>query len=125
MGEESVIDQISSLLEEESAQLNLYRSKPTYLEVITSGTDKARGLQQLFDHSHQELEAGHVAAFGDNYNDIELLSYAGWGVAVGNAREKVKSVANRISVGNKEHGVAIELERLIAEGKLMLQSSSS
>lgn len=125
MGEESVIDQISSLLEEKSTQLNLYRSKPTYLEVIGSGTDKARGLQQLFELRHQEFQASDVAAFGDNYNDIELLSYAGWGVAVENAREEVKSVANRISAGNKEHGVAIELERLIAEGKLMTKSSIS
>lgn len=125
MGEESVIDQISSLLEEESAQLNLYRSKPTYLEVISSASDKAQGLRQLFQCRYQEFQANDVAAFGDNYNDIELLSYAGWGVAVRNAREEVKAVANRISAGHKEHGVAVELERLIAEGKLMIHSSSS
>lgn len=54
-----------------------------------------------------------VIAFGDNYNDIDLIQSVGWGVAVANARPEVKSVAKEITLGNKEDGVAVTLERLM------------
>jgi hydroxymethylpyrimidine pyrophosphatase-like HAD family hydrolase len=53
-----------------------------------------------------------VVAFGDNYNDIELLEAVGWGVAVANAKEEVKAVAQEITLHHREDGVAATLERL-------------
>ena len=53
-----------------------------------------------------------VVAFGDNYNDIDLLQSVGWGVAVENARMEVKAVANEITHHNKEDGVAASLEKI-------------
>jgi hydroxymethylpyrimidine pyrophosphatase-like HAD family hydrolase len=52
-----------------------------------------------------------VVAFGDNYNDIDLLQQVGIGVAVGNARPEVKAVANFITLHHKEDGVADFLEK--------------
>jgi hydroxymethylpyrimidine pyrophosphatase-like HAD family hydrolase len=65
-----------------------------------------------------DIKLDEVFAFGDNYNDIEMLEGVGLGVAVGNAREEVKKVANQITLTNKEDGVAIILENLFSEKTL-------
>ncbi|MFL0684487.1 MAG: Cof-type HAD-IIB family hydrolase [Algoriphagus aquaeductus] len=92
------------------SDLHLYRSKDTYIEIAPRKISKATGLEVLlkakFDFGIQE-----VIAFGDNYNDIDLLQKAGWGVAVANARPEVKAVANEIALHHKEDGVAETLER--------------
>lgn len=54
-----------------------------------------------------------VMAFGDNYNDIEMLEAVGMGVAVGNAREEVKAIADRLTLSNKEDGVAVIIEEVL------------
>ena len=46
-----------------------------------------------------------MIAFGDNYNDIEMIEYAGVGVAMGNAEEDVKKKADYVSLSNNEDGV--------------------
>jgi hydroxymethylpyrimidine pyrophosphatase-like HAD family hydrolase len=51
-----------------------------------------------------------VISFGDNYNDIDLLEASGMGVAVANAKDEVKTIANRLTETNKNDGVAIILE---------------
>jgi hydroxymethylpyrimidine pyrophosphatase-like HAD family hydrolase len=52
-----------------------------------------------------------VIAFGDNYNDIEMLQAAGLGIAVGNAKEEVKMVANEITMNSVDDGVAVAIEK--------------
>ena len=56
---------------------------------------------------------GQVIAFGDDLNDMSLLKAAGVGIAVSNASDEVKAVADRITVSNQEHGVARWLEENI------------
>ena len=51
-------------------------------------------------------------AFGDNYNDIEMLKAVGLGVAVANANDEVLKVANKITDTNKNDGVAKILQGL-------------
>ena len=53
-----------------------------------------------------------VIAFGDNYNDIQMLEGVGLGVAVSNAKEEVKKVANQITSSNIEDGVAQTLHEI-------------
>jgi hydroxymethylpyrimidine pyrophosphatase-like HAD family hydrolase len=52
-------------------------------------------------------------AFGDNYNDIDMLQSAGYGAAVANAREEVKAVVRYTTASNIEDGVAAILEKYI------------
>ena len=47
-----------------------------------------------------------IIAFGDNFNDIEMLQGVGYGVAVGNARDEVKAISDYITLNNTEDGVA-------------------
>ncbi|TNE97569.1 MAG: HAD family phosphatase [Deltaproteobacteria bacterium] len=95
-----------------SEDLHLYRSKDTYIEIAPKKISKATALQLVLDHLY-DFGPEHVIAFGDNYNDIDLLQKVGWGVAVENARPEVKAVAKEVTLHHKEDGVASSLERLI------------
>ncbi|MFC5626087.1 Cof-type HAD-IIB family hydrolase [Algoriphagus winogradskyi] len=96
---------------EHSLDLHLYRSSETYLEIAPKAISKATGLRKILEHAF-DFGMESVVAFGDNYNDIDLLQSVGWGVAVDNARMEVKAVAKEITHHNKEDGVAAVLEKI-------------
>lgn len=93
------------------SSLHLYRSKDTYIEIAPRQISKASALQLVLEKCF-DFGMDQVVAFGDNYNDIELLKAVGWGVAVANARDEVKAVAQEITLHHREDGVAATLERL-------------
>lgn len=95
-----------------SSELYLYRSKDTYIEIAPRKISKATALEKILA-SHYGLSMRDVMAFGDNYNDIDLLRAAGLGVAVENAREEVKAVADSITTKNTEDGVALAIENYL------------
>ncbi|MHA7131478.1 HAD family hydrolase [Algoriphagus namhaensis] len=94
-----------------SLDLHLYRSSQTYLEIAPKKISKATGLKKILEHEY-DFGLSEVIAFGDNYNDIDLLQSVGWGVAVANAKPEVKAVAKEITSHHKEDGVAEVLEKL-------------
>ncbi len=59
------------------------------------------------------IKPEEIVAFGDNHNDIGMLRLAGLGVAMGNAHEEVKAVADYVTGSNTEEGVAAAIEELI------------
>ena len=59
---------------------------------------------------HWGIDRCEIIAFGDDLNDIDMLSYAGVGVAMGNALDEVKAVANHICDTNENDGIAKWLE---------------
>lgn len=61
---------------------------------------------------------GEVVAFGDSENDIEMFRVAGASVAMGQANDELKAAATFVSAPNDEDGVAVAIERLLAEGDL-------
>jgi hydroxymethylpyrimidine pyrophosphatase-like HAD family hydrolase len=63
-------------------------------------------LQRQYD-----IDLSEVMAFGDNYNDIDLLQSAGLGIAVANAREEVKVVAKELTLSSIDDGVAVAIEK--------------
>jgi len=78
-------------------------------EVSAPGVHKAATLAWLA--AHDGLDARDVVAFGDMPNDLQLLGWAGWGVAMGNAEQQVKDVADEVTTSNDDDGVAHVLER--------------
>lgn len=106
MGEKNLIQAIYEFLcQNFDNQLHIYRSKDTYIEVSHISVSKLTGIKMLLNHKyHCSLE--EVMAFGDNYNDVEMLQNVGHGVAVENAVEPAKNVANVITNHHKEEGVA-------------------
>jgi hypothetical protein len=82
------------------------------VEISAVGVSKATTLAGLL--SERGLLASDVVAFGDMPNDVELLSWAGHGVAVANAHAEVLAVADEVAASNDDDGVAQVLERLFA-----------
>ncbi len=112
MGEETLIDEVVTFLGTEYPnELHLYRSKSTYLEISPKSISKLTAINFLLE-SHFEFPLEDSVAFGDNYNDVEMLNHVGYGVAVGNAREEAKQVANHITELSIEDGVATTLKEL-------------
>jgi hypothetical protein len=117
MGDAAKIDALyQTLLQRLGNQLHLYRSKDTYLEIAAKPISKATGLKKILDQGYA-IEMNEVVAFGDGYNDIDLLQQVGWGVAVENAFPEVKAVANEITKHHKEDGVASTLARIFLDKK--------
>lgn len=96
-----------------SKQLYITRSKPQYLEFMNKEATKGRALQAVSEYFSIDRQA--VMAIGDSYNDIEMLKWAGVGVAVGNAPSEVKQYADYVTVSNDEDGVAAALQHLILD----------
>ena len=80
-----------------------------WLDIAPKGIDKAYGLQRVVDELG--LSAADVLALGDGGNDIEMLAWAGRGVAIGDAAENVKAVANHVTSRYRDGGTAEELSR--------------
>lgn len=112
MGEKAKIDAIENhLLTTYKARLHLYRSKDTYLEITNKDVSKLTAVKFLLS-SHFDLSLEEVIAFGDNYNDYDMLKAAGMGVAVGNARPEILEIARQVTHSHKEDGVAKSLQQL-------------
>lgn len=93
--------------------LSIYFSTPFYLEVMANNIDKALALDKIVKHLGIERE--EVIAFGDGHNDIPMIKYAGHGVAMGNAVEDLKEIANEITLSNDEDGIAYTLSKEFSE----------
>jgi hydroxymethylpyrimidine pyrophosphatase-like HAD family hydrolase len=80
-----------------------------WLDLTPVGVTKASALQHIC--AQLALTASDVLAIGDGRNDIEMLRWAGRGVAVGQAPEEVRSAADAVTAAAEDDGVALELER--------------
>ena len=93
-------------------RLYISKSLPYFLEFASPDVTKAAGLDFLAEHLG--FARGRTIAFGDGENDIELVEWAGYGVAVENAHDRVKEVADLVCPSVTEEGVAQVLEAFLA-----------
>ncbi|WP_339916413.1 Cof-type HAD-IIB family hydrolase [Yeosuana marina] len=113
MGDEHEIDFLYKTLEKEhDNDIILYRSKATYIEISHRAISKKTAIETLINHSYPHIALNDVIAFGDNYNDIEMLKSVGLGIAVANANEEVLKIAKKVTETNKNDGVALALKNL-------------
>ncbi|MFN2262355.1 MAG: Cof-type HAD-IIB family hydrolase [Psychroflexus sp.] len=113
MGVEHKVEEFYQRLKDNlEDKLHLYRSKPTYIEMAPHAISKLSGLIVLTNKLYPDIELKDILAYGDNYNDVEMIDKVGLGVAVENAKDEVKAVANEITKSNLEHGVAVHLQKL-------------
>lgn len=104
MGTKASADAIfPKLINDLSKQMNIYRSNDTLIEVAPKSVSKLSAIQLLLASDESLAD---VISFGDNYNDVDMIEHSGIGVAVANAREEVKAIANHITLKNTEDGVA-------------------
>jgi Cof subfamily protein (haloacid dehalogenase superfamily) len=94
-----------------------HRAEPThsglgFVEIAALGVNKSAALARSCDD--RGINAAEVIAFGDMPNDLSMLSWAGFGVAMANADSELKQVSDFVTLSNVDHGVAVVLETIIA-----------
>ena len=80
---------------------------------MSEGSHKGKAIEYLSDLLGIDRES--IIAFGDNYNDLSMIEFAGTGVAMGNAEEEVKKIANHVTSRNGESGVAKAINSLVLQ----------
>ncbi|WP_330305762.1 MULTISPECIES: Cof-type HAD-IIB family hydrolase [unclassified Streptomyces] len=93
---------------------NVTRSSPSALLEI-SGPDVSKASTLALCCAERGISPEEVVAFGDMPNDVEMLSWAGQSYAMGNAHPEVIAAASGRTVANNEDGVAVVIERILAE----------
>ena len=85
--------------------VNTWGGPASVLEIVHHGIQKAKGLAHLADY--YQIDQHDILAFGDESNDLEMLDYAGLGVAMHNAIAPIKAIANDVTpLTNAQDGVA-------------------
>ncbi|NLW29152.1 MAG: HAD family phosphatase [Erysipelothrix sp.] len=108
-GKHDDLVELSLVLKKRFEHLDIMFSDKIFLEIMEIGVSKGSTLLSLCSDFGWDIQ--RVIAFGDNENDIDLLKTAGHGVAMKNAFDKVKSVAEEITLSNDEDGGAVCLEK--------------
>lgn len=97
-----------------SAEVTIMRTNPEYLEFYHREASKASALAAVAGRYH--IEQALTIAFGDNYNDLSMLEWAGCGVALANAAPEVKAGADWVSpLTNNEGAVGDAIRRLCCD----------
>ncbi|WP_346235491.1 Cof-type HAD-IIB family hydrolase [Lysinibacillus telephonicus] len=112
--EESNVPLIRDHLENVHAELIEHRrwGAPFHIiEIVRKGLNKAVGISLVAKDMNIPRE--RIIAFGDEDNDLEMIDYAGIGVAMSNGIADLKNIANEVTLSNNEDGIAkILIERL-------------
>ena len=88
--------------------LNFIRWHKYAMDVLPFGGSKAQGIEKLIEKKGFTKDQAY--AFGDYYNDVEMLQYVGHGIAMGNAPADVKKVARHVTKNVDDNGIAYGLE---------------
>lgn len=92
-------------------RVHVFFSKPHYLEFTNIEANKGLAVAHLANSL--EIKREEVICIGDGFNDSYMIQYAGLGVAMGNAHEDVKKMADYVTKTNMEHGVAHVIQEFI------------
>ena len=96
----------------ETGGLTVTRSMPLLCDVMKEGVTKAYALQKLSESLG--IKRIEIAAIGDQLNDIDLIEYAGLGIAVANAEDALKQKADIVTnATNNENAVSEAIERFL------------
>ena len=87
------------------------RSQRFYYEIMPKGLSKGASLLEIA--KYYGIDQENIIAFGDELNDETMIEVAGTGVAMGNAVEKIKEIADYITLSNDEDGIADYLEKFV------------
>lgn len=112
ISEEPLLDRLKSELTPiYEGKVHIVKSKPNYLEFCHPWATKGDALAYLAKYFGVKREM--IMAIGDSYNDLEMLEFAGLGVAVANAREEVKKRAGYVTSAPYGDGVVEALEKFV------------
>lgn len=96
----------------EPAELYLTTSVATFFEATNPLVNKGTAVQYLAEE-YLGLKPENVMTIGDNFNDVEMIQYAGIGVAMGNAPDGVKAMADWVAPSVEEDGAVAAIEEFL------------
>jgi hypothetical protein len=99
---------MAALKKRTNNEINVFTSEPYFMEITAQGIEKASALAFLMRYLN--INKNNLCAIGDGHNDIPMLEYAGLAVAMGNAYDEVKQIANAITDTNDNDGAAKFIE---------------
>jgi len=111
VGEPNTISSLETFFTSKDDSYSATTSLPQFLEIVGKKATKKDALEWL--SKRLKIEQEEIMAIGDSHNDISMIEWAGIGVAMGNADEKVKKVADFITLSNTEDGVAYAIKKFI------------
>ena len=114
MGEEEEIQALEVFCNQEFAgAMDFTRSKATYLECVDNQVSKLAALKFLANYL--AIPQQRCLAIGDNYNDLEMICYAGIGVAMKNSPLAVQQKADWVTESNRNAGFALAMRKLLTK----------
>lgn len=108
---EKIIEKRKQISKEILEKYEITSSVPEYLEIVKKGIKKSEAIKVVMEK--YDIKQEEVMAIGDGENDIEMLNFAGLGIAMENASDFVKEFANNVTSSNNNDGVANAIEKYI------------
>lgn len=104
-GQPEVLDRVEREWEELKlyGHLRMIRSGDLFIDVMSAEANKGNALKALA--ATLEIDASEIIAIGNYYNDLEMMGFAGLGIAVENSPEGVKAAADAVTATNNDEGV--------------------
>lgn len=102
---------VAKLPKEIYEKYTVLRSAPFFLEFLDKSVNKGAGVSILA--KELGIKPEEVICVGDAGNDLDMIKFAGLGVAMGNAFPEVKEIADYITLSNEENGVAHVIDRFV------------
>ena len=112
---EIIIEKRKEIPKEIMEKYEITSSVPEYIEIVKKGIKKSEAIKVVMDK--YDIKQNEVMAIGDGENDVEMLSFAGLGIAMENAMDDVKEFANDVTTSNNHDGVANAIEKYILRGE--------
>ncbi|CRF31979.1 hydrolase [Brachyspira suanatina] len=111
LGDRGILDNLKSEIDSQFDVHSCF-SGPFSLEITSKGTNKGNALKWICNNKGIDIK--DIISFGDNFNDVEMVEYAGVGVAMANAEEELKQKADYIALSNDEDGVGKFLSNIFS-----------
>ncbi|MGY0373105.1 HAD-IIB family hydrolase [Clostridium sp. JNZ J1-5] len=112
-GNESLSFDKNNLPNELLERFTVLRPSSNTLEILKKGVNKGTSVNLVAEKF--DIKPDEIICIGDSDNDLDMIKYAGLGVAMGNAPDEVKSEANYITYTNEENGLAHVINKFILE----------
>lgn len=95
----------AKIIEEKYGSIsNTMFSSPYYFELMPAGVTKGSSLVEIANYLG--IDQKDIIAFGDHQNDMSMIEMAGVGIAMGNAIDELKNIADEITLTNNQDGIA-------------------
>ena len=91
--------------------INCHASRPEFLEFVSAEASKGLALREIGRVCG--IDKSEMIAVGDSYNDMSMLEYAGFSVAMDNAPDDIKAVCSHVTLSNNDDGVAAVIDKYI------------